>query len=59
MVLWNVHFPNSLISAERLTHRLDNSIILKIVTHEGPVKREIIKKEIKKKRIKRTPLKKI
>ncbi len=49
MVLWNVHFSNSLISAGRLIHRLDNSIISKIVIREGPVEREMIKKEIKKK----------
>ncbi len=43
-----------------MTYRLDNSIILKIITREKPVEREIVKKKIKKEeRIKRTPLKRI
>ncbi len=60
MVLWNVYFPNSLISVGRLTHRLDNLITSKIVTREGPVEREIVGKKIRKEeRIKGTPLKRI
>ena len=60
MVLWNVHFPNSLINIGQLIHRFDNSIILKMITRERPVKREIVEKEIRKeKKIKRIPLKRI
>ena len=41
-----------------MIHRLDNSIILKVVTREGLVEREIVGKEIRKKKgIKGTSLK--
>ncbi len=60
MALWNVYFLNSLISAGRLTHRLDNLIISKVATREGPVEREIVGKEIRKEEgIKRIFLKRI
>ncbi len=60
MVLWNVYFSNSLISAGRLIYRLDNSIILKMVTREKPVERKMIKKKIRKEeRIKGTFLRRI
>ena len=60
MVLWNVYFPNSLISVGRLIYRLDSSIILKVITREGPVKKKMVGKKTKKEEgIKGTPLRKI